>query len=90
MLDVAHDSDYLSEHRLRKRQGSAAPDRIVRSPIELRGFPADQQHLPIVLEDVASTHHRNPHGPQVAGGDLPNLHRHRVPLRRVSLEIERL
>ena len=43
------------------RAGTAS-DRIVRSPIQLRGVLADEQHLRIALDDVASTQHRNPHG----------------------------
>src|SRR5204863_6812793 len=34
LLDVAHDADDPSKYGLRKRQGSPAPDRIIRSPIE--------------------------------------------------------
>src|SRR6476469_4274386 len=91
LLDVAHDSDHLPKHRLRQRgQSGAAPYRIISSPIQLRGVPADEQHLRVTGDDVASPQHWTPHGTQVAWRDLPNLHGHRVALRRVSLKVESL
>jgi hypothetical protein len=65
-------------------------NRIVGSPIQLRRVSAHQQRLRIGFGDVASTEHRNPHGAQVARGDLPDLHDRRVAPRRFSLERENL
>jgi hypothetical protein len=86
LFDVADDSDHLTKHRLREGQSGAVADRIVGSPIQLRGILADEQHLAIVLDDVAPTQQRNPHRPKVTGINLPNLHRHRIALRRIPLE----
>src|SRR4029453_10795183 len=91
LLDVAHDADDLAEHRARQgRQGRTTSDRIVFPPIQLRRVRGDEQHLRIAPDAVASTPPLNPHGTEVTGGDLPNLHGHRVALGRVSLERERL
>ena len=97
LLDVAHDSDDASEHRLREWQGGAAPDRIVRAPIQYCGLPADEQsllHRCSTMSRPRST--RNPHRTQIASGDLPNLHRHRdraeagIPRERASVRIRRM